>query len=695
MAKLDDLLQLASLGLALFPCTGKRPLTTNGLKDASKDPDQIKAWHTQFPRANWGMATGSASGGILVVDLDRHMDEARRCDGLEAWDDLKRSHDHLEEDGPRVATPSGGEHIYYLTKAGTRNTAGKLAHGIDTRGSGGYVLIPPSAGYTWSSSPFDFWPPPEPPAFVVAALKKVKAKPKETVPQGERHTALVKAAGVLGDAGLAITEITEELSNFRETTLEAGTDPTSDLEILAAAEWAADKEHDPRRTDVGNAERLAANFGHLLRFVPEWDRWIIWDGKRWAPDAAALTVRFLAHRTARQMLVEAATIAADETRNQLINWSQASENTWRISAMIKEATALPDLVAPLATLNTNPLLLNCQNGTLDLTTATLRPHSQLDLITRITHANYDPDATAPCWSDFLDTVTGGDADLALFLQLFAGYALTGLVSEDALAILYGPGANGKSTFVETLRRLLGDYASRTVVDALLMARNAGDSGPTPYVVALEGKRLVIGSELPEGRRLNERLVKDLTSGDALTGRGMYGHPMTFLPTHKLMLMGNHLPKIVGTDEGIWRRVYLAPFSVVIPKERRRPMHQLLAEFQAEGAGILTWMVEGCLLWQADGLIVEGTVATATKAYRRDEDAVAQFLEDTCDVHPDHQVLKGDLFRAWQAWLRANNEADLERRSRRWFIQQLVSRGFQAGGHQRDSLTGLRLDVPMP
>ncbi len=219
---------------------------------------------------------------------------------------------------------------------------------------------------------------------------------------------------------------------------------------------------------------------------------------------------------------------------------------------------------------------------------------------------YDSDAKCPEWEKFLDLVTGGDQDLQSFLQLAVGYTLTGRTDEHCLFVLYGTGSNGKTTFTETIRLLLGDYAQRVNIESLMQSWGSGQAA-TPDIANMAGARFVLSSEIPENRKLNESLVKDLTGGDAITARKLFANPFTFTPNHKLWIFGNHKPRVAGTDEGIWRRIRVVPFNVTIPKEQRRQMSDVLEVFQNEMPGILAWAVNGCILWQVNGLPIPEAV----------------------------------------------------------------------------------------
>jgi len=293
-------------------------------------------------------------------------------------------------------------------------------------------------------------------------------------------------------------------------------------------------------------------------------------------------------------------------------------------------------------LDANPWLLNIENGILDLRTGELRDHCREDYITKLAPVAFDPAATCPLWEQFLLKIFSGNAALIGYLQRLVGYALTGDTSEHILPFLYGTGANGKSTVCETLLKLLGpDYSMKAAPDLLIAKR--GESHPTDRA-DLFGKRFVACVETEEGRRLAEALVKELTGGDRVRARRMREDFWEFAPTHHVWLAGNHRPAIVGTDNGIWRRVKLIPFDVVIPDAQQDK--KMPAKLAAELPGILNWALTGCLDWQCKGMQEPEIVRGATREYAAEQDDVGQFLDEHCEMGAQFVTAGGELFAAF-------------------------------------------------
>lgn len=415
------------------------------------------------------------------------------------------------------------------------------------------------------------------------------------------------------------------------------------------------------RDDIGNGERLVALYGDRLLYVGALGGWHVYDGKRWALDPEGLAARDLAQRTARGIVREAAEAAdsgaGEEEVKALASFAAKCSASARLSNMLTEAQ--PHVSARPDALDADPWLFNVENGTLDLRTGELRAHDPADMLTRLAPVSYDPRAQAPTWRAFLDRIFAGDQDLIAFVQRLAGYALTGSTREQVLPILHGPGANGKTTFLNALTRVMGDrgkggYSTHTPAGTLLASRFDAGTGPTPELAALHGARLVTAAESDASRRLAEGLVKEITGGDPVTCRVPFARTMlTFYPTFTLMLATNHRPRIVGTDYAIWRRVRLVPFDVTIPEEERDP--ELSERLAAEAPGILTWALEGCREWQAHGLGVPEAVTTATEAYRAEQDVFAAFLDECAVQTRTATVMAGELYATYVRWCEGSGE----------------------------------------
>jgi putative DNA primase/helicase len=417
---------------------------------------------------------------------------------------------------------------------------------------------------------------------------------------------------------------------------------------------------------MGNAQRLVRRHGQDLRYVQEWG-WLTWDGRRWQLGRSGEVMR-RAKETALAILKEAEGPMAERARAKILAWARASQSRSWLEAMIALAQSEVGVPAGTDAFDTHDWLLNCRNGTLDLRTSELRPHRREDLLTRLVDVDYDPGASCPIWEQFLDRITDGSEALTGYLQRTIGYALTGDTGEQAMFLLYGTGANGKSTFLEVIRAIAGDYGRQSDPTTFL-ARQNGDRIPND-IARLAGARFVSAIEVEEGRRLSEVLVKQVVSGDTLTARFLNREFFEFRARFKLFLAANHKPVVRGTDEGIWRRIRLIPFTVTIPKAERD--RTLLTRLQDELPGILAWAVRGCLAFTQQGLADPPEVLAATDSYRSEMDVIGAFVAERCVVADCARAECGALYSAYAQWCEENGEHAV---SQRRFGQQLEERGF--------------------
>lgn len=432
------------------------------------------------------------------------------------------------------------------------------------------------------------------------------------------------------------------------------------------------------QTDLGNAKRLIASHGRRFRYVPEVGTWIAWDARRFAVDVTGDIDR--AAKNVTERMLDDARELRDE---KLFRWALRSQSAGSIRAMIALASTEPGVPVRVDALDADPMAFNTVSGTIDLRSGQVRPHAQSDLITKLAPVVYDPDARCPTWDKFLSDVFG-DHDLIGFVRRAAGYSLTGHVHEHILVFCHGSGANGKSTFLNVLRAVFGDYGLQ--LDPAVLVAGAHEQHPTG-LSDLRGARFVATVETEQGRRLNESLVKSLTGGDPIRARRMHKDYFEFMPAHKLWFAGNHLPRINGTDLGIWRRLALLPFAAEFSGSRAdRRMGERLA---AEAAGILAWAVRGCLEWQETGLHIPTAVTEATAGYRASQDHIGRFLADCCVVADTAYVSSQALRARYEAWCAEQGE-------RPWTAQavgrELSSRGFDNGrvGSDRRAWLGLGL-----
>lgn len=406
-------------------------------------------------------------------------------------------------------------------------------------------------------------------------------------------------------------------------------------------------------TDMGNGERLAYHFGSNLHFCYDNKTWYIWTGNNWEPDRQG-NIDKLAKETVRRIYNEAAACIDTNIRKAIADHARRSEAVGRINAMCIMCQSEDGIPVKAENLDARPWLLNCLNGTIDLQTGDLLSHSKDDLITKLIPIKYDEKAKSSLWDSFLNTVTDGDQALIDFLQRAAGYSLTGDTREEKLFFIHGPAAAGKSTYIESVKTVLGDYSVTADFESFI--KKPLEAGPRNDIAALAGARLVVSIEVDEGKRLAEGLVKMLTGGDTIRARFLYHESFEFLPQLKLWLVANHAPSINAFDGAMWRRVLRIPFEHTIPeKDRDETVKARLKDLNESGASILAWAVKGCLDWQERGLAIPERVRKATAEYRADMDILAAFINECCIVNQTAKVSKSALYENYSDWSKSAGE----------------------------------------
>lgn len=400
-------------------------------------------------------------------------------------------------------------------------------------------------------------------------------------------------------------------------------------------------------TDLGNALRLSKAFGHELRWVPAWDRWLVWSGSNWVSDQeeAALS---RARLIPRLVHAEAATCEGDKASKELGRWAIDSEARHRIENAVRLAKGDPALVVRPDALDRHVDKLNTPSGTVELRTGVLRPHDRAEMHTKVTRVAPDRQWETPGFDSFLAHIQP-DPEMRPFLQRSLGYSATGRSSEQVVFFAHGGGANGKSTLLNIVRKVLGDYAHQAPQDLLIARRH--DPHPTERA-ALAGKRFVLTMESSEGRRLNDGLVKALAGGDAITAHFMRRDDFTFEPTFTLWMAVNHLPMVADHTRAMWRRIKRVPFDVTIPDDAQvKDFDEKLVA--AEGPGILAWIIEGAVEWYRSGLAEPLAVEVATEAYHQHEDSFLRFREEALVLADGAKVANVDLIGAYKTWCSAN------------------------------------------
>jgi putative DNA primase/helicase len=446
------------------------------------------------------------------------------------------------------------------------------------------------------------------------------------------------------------------------------------------------RETSEKLTDLGNARRLIHCHGNDLRYVPTWHGWMSWADGHWRRDEDGAAMR-MAKATVEQMHTEAMQTSDENARTSLRAFAIRSQSAQRLAAMVKLAESELEVVACIEKLDADPLLLGVRNGVIDLKDVTFRAARREDYVTKIAGVAFDPKATCPNWLKFLEKIFPADR-LRGYLMRATGYLLTGLTDEEVMFVLWGRGSNGKSTFRETLFALMGDYAVGSDASLLITSKRPG--GATPDLARLAGRRLVTVNETEQHSQLNEQRVKFITSHDVITARNLFEDPFDFRPSHKTFLTTNYKPIVKGTDDGIWRRIHLLPFTTIIAKGDRDPSYRekkLLPEL----SGILNWALEGLRAYWSEGLNPPPEVTEATDEYRVEMDIIGSWIEDRCQSLPDAEETTAALHMDYEQW--AKREIGFAM-STIAFGRELANRGFTSKKVKRGrGVRGLKLLPP--
>jgi len=421
-------------------------------------------------------------------------------------------------------------------------------------------------------------------------------------------------------------------------------------------------------TDSTNASRLIKEHGRDIRYNTAWKKWVVWSGKHWEIDEGGALVHGKNLETIRNIYEELSKTNDYRERIEIEKFAMISESVRRREAAVKAAAWVKELNIHSEQLDSNPWLLNVRNGTLNVLTGEFTKHRQEDMITKITNVDYDPGADCPLWKQFIREIMDYKTDVINFVQTATGLGITGDNGEQTMFILYGSGANGKTTFLNTILSILGDYGTATPTETFM--RKTGDQ-ITNDIARLRGTRFVTTTEAEQGRRLSEPLIKKITGNDQMTARFLYGEYFNFTPTFKIFMATNHKPVIKGTDYGIWRRIKLIPFTTRIPEEKQDK--RLETKLKAESSGILNWILEGTARWQREGLVVPAVILNATNEYRGEMDVIGNFLKECCLEKDGATIRIRELYKAYADWCDDNNEHAV---SERFFSLRLKEMGYE-------------------
>ena len=432
----------------------------------------------------------------------------------------------------------------------------------------------------------------------------------------------------------------------------------------------------PHLTAMGNAERLVARYGDRLRYV--WSGmsgyWLVWDGRVWNRDAGDMLDQF-SKGLVSNLVRDSLKVKEQRAKMEIFKHALRTEQPRGLEDMLYFARSDEKVAIRPPALDSDPWLLCCLNGTIDLRTGELRKHNPDDLITRMVPVSYDPDAKSELFDRFLADASNGDKELERYLQRALGFSTCGDYAEEQVYFVYGPTASGKSTLMNAVRSTLGPFAATASGGSFLQTT---PSGPRNDLAQLDKTRFVLIDELNHGQRVNVALLKQWCGSDAIRVRFLYHESFEIVERGRLWFSTNFAPKLPDDDDAVWRRVRVVPFNHAIPEEKRDPdVKRDLCNPKLSGAAILAWLVKGCLAYQKEGLTPPAAVASATAAYRHEVSDLNDWLEERCEIQPGNLLFEEESSSLWEDYHRwASNEGvRYPIKSQREFGKKLGTYGF--------------------
>lgn len=398
--------------------------------------------------------------------------------------------------------------------------------------------------------------------------------------------------------------------------------------------------------DTGNALRFRDANAGLIHYNHVDGCWIYWDGVRWASDENG-EIKRRADKMLADMAKDLKEMQDDPAYNAYKKHLSRSRSHRGKEGFIAEARHLEGVPVLPSEMDRAGNAFNVRNCLISLKTGRTAEHDKKYMISKLAPVTYDENAKCPRWDRFIEEITCGDKSLQLYLQRMIGYCMTAYTKEQCMFFLYGNGSNGKSVFVDTIAYMLGEYAASCQPETVMMRdRNNTARGD---LARLKGARMVVTSEPNDGCRLDEGIVKQMTGGteNKLTARFLYGREFEFSPEFKIVMSTNYKPVIKGTDNGIWRRVRLIPFTAEFTKENRDP--QLTEKLRRELPGILNWAIAGAVGWCKEGLPPCAIIDEAGQEYRSEMDRVQQFLDDCTERSDSGSTQASTLYKCYRAW----------------------------------------------
>lgn len=724
----------ASQGVRVFPVSitpdpdrpghyAKRPLTQHGFHDATRDVEQITRWWKDNPAAGIGIADGE-----VYVPLDE--------DGPGVVQAMEKTLGPLPPTW-EFRTPSGGRRLMFLKPDGAPVPRTIKWHGtrLDIMGAGGYSVVPPSAGYTWTVEPTDTQPceaftdrwqealPRDTQTTDDGATGTADAAPRassgpmpEEIPAGERETDMMSVAGAMRRKGCKSPEIFAALQ-----AINARCQPPLSEKALrrmsrsvcryAAADAAVGREYTLLEkanhcTEAGMGARLARLYGDRVRYnvtgTPS-PYWHFWDGIAWQKDLGAVEVMRLAKEVVLTLLDELKGALKDGKKEVAEALEKARKSLFsaaKLGGIIKCAQSERGIHVQSSAFDADPEILNFENCTVDLRTGKAMTHNPARMCSFTARAEFHEGARHPEFDAFLQGVTSGDDELRDMLQLVFGAAATGYADAKQAFFFYGVTDTGKTTLIQIVATILDEYATETEVKMLTVGKNDGQNIRSD-VAKLAGKRLAVASEHTpnDGREFDVGLFKKLTANEPLPIQRKYKEAETTRMTATLVFSMNHLPRITVADPAIWNRIRVVPFSHVFCGKSKDPFwRERMLTDPAFRSAAAAWFVEGARKYLKNHDIpAPKCVFEATKQYRRKSDFLFDWWEERINLTGNKQdaIEASAAFADFQQYAK---ERGLTLAPTNVFKSAMEARGAEHGHHKvtrRAMFFGIRFASDTP
>lgn len=580
-------------------------------------------------------------------------------------------------------TGGGGKHVFFKRpEGGVKNSAGKIAKGIDVRCDNGYVVIPPSphhsgGEYCWLDDEPEDIQIAEAPEWILGLARGQQAEvipinrnqpqpiPRQgwrgnsNVLEGQRNESMISYIGFLIQQGGRIQRIFEKANRANRRYC---IPPLPDSEVQKMLTSAIERWTPAEAQQTGvirplsfyhkhkyRSEHFAKHYKKTVSYVPEQGMWSAWDGTYWDMKPETEVTHVVGEvMNFNDDLWDATSDMQPPLKQQWENWAKSCSNSTNINAVIKLARSI--MLRSFSEYNKDDYALNCANGVIDLRTGKIEEHKPEFFITQKTDVNLDPNGSCPNFLHFLDTIMGWNQEMIDYLQKLVGYCLTGSISERAIFIFYGHGRNGKSTFLRVLQDLMGDYIKQQTTKVFMERQNDGVRND---LAGLHDCRLVTTSEIGKHNVLDAPMIKEFTGGDPISCRFLYKESFTYIPKFKLIMAVNDRPNLSVKDSAIWARVKMIPFEVKIPDDKIVAQEQLLELYHLEMPKILDWAVQGAKKWIEEGLGDPPSVVQATKDYQYEIDPNALWIETRHTSDEKDCVPYAELYGDYKVWADEN------------------------------------------